>query len=131
LLPGLCLVHERVDESAEGRGDPPGIVLPASIYPPHWDPRKTVVHAIQVAAKDQADMMLPVDSSKEGDTHMHLRCYRGIVNTKTWKNTPDKPEVDACGVHDPAYKTDVKMDTFVNKSQYPRGTEKNEGLCPR
>ena len=112
----------------KARGDPPGIVLPASVYPPHWDQRKTVVHAIQVAAKDQADMMLPVDSSKQGDTHMYLRCYRGIINTKCWKNTPDKPELDAYGVQDPAYKTDVKMDTFVNKSKNTRGTEKNEGL---
>jgi len=63
-------------------GDPPGIILPAGVCPPHWNQRKTVVHAIQVAAKDQADMMLPVDSSKEGDTHICLRCHRGVVNTK-------------------------------------------------
>jgi len=112
----------------KARGDPPGIVLPASVYPPHWDERKTVVAAIQTAAKDQGDMMLPVDTSKEGDEYIYLRCYRGIFNTKCWKNTPDKPEPDVYGVQDPAYKTDVKLDTFVNKSKNTRGTEKNEGL---
>ena len=104
----------------KARGDPPGIVLPASVCPPHWKQRKTVVHAIQTAAKDQGDMMLPVDSSKEGETHICMHCHRGIVNIKCWKNTRDKPELDACRVQDQAHKTDVKMDTFVNKSKNTR-----------
>ena len=117
------------------RNLPPGIPLPPSIYPPYWNQRGALVHTIQVAAKDQADMMLPVSetSSKPGDQHVVLRCYRGILNTKCKKNTPEAPVTQPNGIPTASYRPNLKVDTFVNKSANTRGTEKNEGLsfCKR
>ena len=113
----------------KSQGRPPGIELPASVYPPHWDQRRTVIHAIQIAAKDQGNMMLPVDSASEEASHLYLRCYRGILNTKCWKTAPDVPEPGPYGIVEPVYKADIKRDTYVNKSKNTRGTEKNEGIC--
>jgi len=136
-----CFKFESVQEKnmwvkdLKMRNLPPGIPLPASIYPPHWDQRRTLVHAIQVAAKDQADMMLPVSDTSPalGDEHVFLRCYRGILNTKCQKNTPKLPVTGPNEIPKAAYRENIKVDTFVNKNKNTRGTEKNEGLryCKR
>ena len=131
-----CFKFESVQEKnmwvndLKKRNLPPGIPLPASIYPPHWDQRRTLVHAIQVAAKDQADMMLPVSeaSTKLGDEHVFLHCHRGMLNTKCQKNTPKAPATGPNDIPKAICRENPKVDT-LSTSQKTQGEQRRLRDC--